>query len=161
MWDAQLRTANIDLLTFSGLSTASGGSISIVKVQQIFLKNSQDLLTRFSHYQDYFALSTGMAVLGGLLFALYPVTVTAWMGRVFVGMSLLYLILGGAGVLRWSPVAFYVGYLTVTVLTVATQLPVASWYFRHTKVDGWVVVGLALGTLAWAGYELWAFSGRT
>jgi hypothetical protein len=152
--------ANIDLLAFAGLTTVSGGSISVIKIQQLLLKNSHDLLARFTHYEDYFALSTGIAVVGGVLFALYPITLTAWLGRVFVGMSLLYLILGAAGVLQWSPIAFYVVYFAVALVAAATQLPVATWYFRRTKLDGYVLAALALGTLVWAGCELWAFYGR-
>jgi hypothetical protein len=152
--DEQSRRAHLSLTIFCGLTAASGGAISVAKLQSILLKDFPDVLGRFPAYKDYFALSTWIALFAGVLFSLYPVALTVWLGRVFVAMSLLYLILGSAGVAKPSPIACYVCFWGTALVALATQVSAVGFYLRHTKLDGPIILALAAGMLVWATYEL-------
>lgn len=156
--DLQGRASHKALLIFAGLETTSSGAVSVAKIQKILLKDFPALLNNFPDYQKYFALSTWIALIAGVLFLLYLITITLWIARVFVGMSLLYLILGSFGVLAISLVAFYVCYVATLVIVIGSQLAVLQWYLRNTKLDGFVLVLLQLGLIIWAFYEMTVFA---
>jgi hypothetical protein len=141
-------------MIFCGLTTVSGGAISVAKIQNILLKDFPDVLVRFPPYKDYFALSRWIALFAGILFSLYPVALTVWLGRVFVAMSILYLILGSAGVAKPSPIAFQVCFWGTALVAFATQISALGFYFRQTRLDGPIILALAVGMLAWAAYEM-------
>ena len=152
--DEQSRRAHLTLLAFCGLTAVSGGAVSIGKIQNILLKDFPDALDRFPAYKDYFALSTWIALFGGILFALYPIALTVWVGRVFVAMSLLYLILGSAGVAKPSPIAFHVCYWGTALIAFLTQISTIGWHHHNTKLDAPILLTLAAGMFAWATYEM-------
>jgi len=152
-FDHQLRKAHITLLVFAGLTTASGGLVSIGNIQATLLKNYPALLESFPQYKQYFALSTWIGLFGGFLFVLYPAAISVWISRMLVPISLLYLILGAVGITGFSHVAFNVCYWTVVVVALGTQLSGVKFFFKYTRLDGPILLILAVATAVWATHE--------
>lgn len=152
--DERLRRKHAALLVFAGLQTSTGGLISLKSIQQSLLADYPNLLERFPSYADYFAVSAWMSFFAGLFFLLYPVSLTLWLGRYIVGMSLGYIVLGCKGVAGDFSVPFYLLYATSITVPVLSRLPTLPFYIKNTRYDLAIFLLMSIGLVLWAVYEV-------
>ena len=133
------------LFTFSGILWGSGASVTLAKIHQILLRDFPDVLSRFPYYDDYLILSTWIALFGGLLLFIFPMTISSWICHYLVAKSILYVILATYGITELSPLAFHVVYWAALIIAVVAQVRAMKWYLQHTKIDFLLFALLTLG----------------
>ncbi len=141
------------LLLFCGVFSGSGASVTLANLHHLVLRNFPDILNRFPSYENYLTLSTWIALFGGLLLFVFPMTISAWICRYAVAISILYVILATYGIAELSPVAFHVVYWATLIVAIVSRIGDVSWYRKWTRLDFPIFLFLTGGLVFWAIFE--------
>ncbi len=147
------RKSETPMLIFAGIDIAGAGSISIDQIRDTLLKEFPTALEKFPDYEQYFSISTYVALFAGLFFLLFPMSITSWLGRYLIGISLGYLVIGTYGITTGFIPIFYAIYWMAIILPILSRLNTINFYKNTTKLDFPIFIVLSLCLLAIGVFE--------